>query len=402
MGGVHSVGDVTRLIKTVLARETLLRNVMIRGEISNFSAYSSGHAYFTLKDRNACLKCVMFSWRGKGLRFMPDNGMQVIAGGSIGVYEAGGTYQLYIDTLVPEGTGDLTLAFQQLKERLAAEGLFDEAHKKSLPDFPKRIGVVTSRSGAVLHDIYRVSKYRFPSVQIVLYPVQVQGAGSAEEIAEGIRFFDARCPVDVLIVGRGGGSAEDLWSFNDESVVRAIYESRIPVISAVGHETDYTLADFAADVRAATPSQAAELAVPDAEEIRNRVRSLTGRLLAARRHIMRGKRAALLACLSRTPMATPQKTLDASKAQLLRLSERLSREAGRSFRDKQQHFDQTLERMELLNPIRLLRRGYSIVEDERGELARSVRDVKKGRRLTVVLADGRIRTEVLEIERGGK
>lgn len=402
MGAVHSVSDVTKLIKTILARETLLRNVMIRGEIFNFNTYTSGHAYFTLKDRDACLKCVMFSWRGKVSRFTPGNGMQVIAGGSIGVYEAGGTYQLYVDTLVPEGTGDLAIAFQQLKERLAAEGLFDETHKKPLPEFPKRIGVVTSRSGAVLRDIYRVSKRRFPGIQLLLYPVQVQGMGSAEGIADGIRFFDARCPVDVLIVGRGGGSAEDLWSFNDEAVVRAIYESKVPVISAVGHETDYTLADFAADVRAATPSQAAELAVPDAEELRIRVLGLTGRLSAARRHIMRGKRTALLACLSRTPMAAPQKTLDASRERLLRISDYLSREAQRCFRDKQQHFDQTLERMELLNPIRLLRRGYCIVEDEKGAIARSVADVKKGSMLTVVLADGRVRTKALEIERGGK
>ncbi|MBR5910100.1 MAG: exodeoxyribonuclease VII large subunit, partial [Schwartzia sp.] len=247
MGTVHSVGEVTKWIRNLISGDPILRNIMVRGEISNFNAYRSGHAYFTLKDKDACLKCVMFSWKEKGLRFQPKDGMQVIAGGGIRVYEAGGVYQLYVETMAPEGTGDLALAFQQIKEKLTAEGLFDEAHKKPLPKFPSTIGVVTSLSGAVLRDIYRVSKRRFPSVRLVLYPVQVQGETSAAEVAAGIRYFNEKFPVDVMIVGRGGGSAEDLWSFNTEEVVRAVYASKIPIISAVGHETDYTLSDLAAD-----------------------------------------------------------------------------------------------------------------------------------------------------------
>ena len=402
MGAVHSVGEVTKWIRNLIAGDPILRNVMVRGEISNFNAYRSGHAYFTLKDKDACLKCVMFSWRDKGLRFQPKDGMQVIAGGGIRVYEAGGVYQLYVETMVPEGTGDLALAFQQIKERLAAEGLFDEAHKKPLPKFPAKIGVVTSLSGAVLRDIYRVSKRRFPSVQLVLYPVQVQGETSAAEVAAGVRYFNERHPVDVLIVGRGGGSAEDLWSFNTEEVVRAIYASRIPVISAVGHETDYTLSDMAADVRAATPSQAAELAVPDARELLSRISGLSARLSGARSRWMNAKRMKLLMCLRRKAMATPTRITDAKRARLESAAKALSIGVWQRFHEKQQRLDQTLDQLELLNPIRLLRRGYGIVEDEKGKLVRSAAGTKTGDRLTVILADGRVRANVTEVERGGK
>ena len=267
---VHSVSDVNRYLKDLLAGEPLLQGISVRGEISNFKQYPSGHCYFTLKDTNSALKCVMFRSRAQYLRFLPQNGMQVVAGGSIAVYERDGVYQLYVDNLIPEGTGDLALAFEQLKEKLAAEGLFDPARKQPLPAFPKKIGVVTSSAGAVLRDIYRVSKRRWPGIQLVLYPVQVQGEGAAEQIARGIDFFAEEYAVDVIIAGRGGGSMEDLWAFNEEPVVRAIAACPVPLISAVGHETDFTLADFAADVRAATPSQAAELAVPLLPEQQNR------------------------------------------------------------------------------------------------------------------------------------
>lgn len=402
MGAVHSVGEVTKWIRNLVAGDPILRNILVRGEISNFSAYKSGHAYFTLKDKDACLKCVMFSWKDKGLRFQPKDGMQVIAGGGIRVYEAGGVYQLYVEKMVPEGTGDLALAFQQIKERLAAEGLFDEAHKKPLPKFPAKIGVVTSPSGAVLRDIYRVSKRRFPSVQLILYPVQVQGETSAAEVAAGVRYFNERRPVDVLIVGRGGGSAEDLWSFNTEDVVRAIYASEIPVISAVGHETDYTLSDMVADVRAATPSQAAELAVPDARELSARIAGLSARLSGARSRWMNAKRMKLLMCLRRKAMATPQRIVDSKRDRLERASKALSTGIWQRFREKQQRLDQTMDRLELLNPIRLLRRGYGIVEDEQGKLIRSAAAMKTGDSMTVILADGRVRTSVTEVERGGK
>ena len=401
MGTVHSVGEVTKWIRNLIAGDPILRNIMVRGEISNFNAYRSGHAYFTLKDKDACLKCVMFSWQGKGLRFRPKDGMQVIAGGAVRVYEAGGVYQLYVETMVPEGTGDLAAAFQQIKEKLAAEGLFDADRKKPLPKFPATIGVVTSLSGAVLRDIYRVSKRRFPSVRLVLYPVQVQGETSAAEVAEGIRYFNEKFPVDVMIVGRGGGSAEDLWSFNTEEVVRAISASEIPVISAVGHETDYTLSDLAADVRAATPSQAAELAVPDARELAARISGLAARLAGARDRWMNAKRMKLLVCLRRRAMATPQRIIEGKRERLARASERLSAGAWQRFREKQQRLDVTMDRLELLNPIRMLRRGYGVVENGDGRVVRSVGETRQGDRLTVILADGRVHADVREVERGG-
>ena len=246
--GIHNVSEVTNYIKRMFQREPVL-GCIHRGELSNFRCYASGHCYFTLKDAASAIKCVMFRSRAQGLRFRPENGMQVVVSGSISVYERDGVYQLYADHMMPEGAGDLALAFEQLKARLASEGLFDDAHKQPLPRFPKRIGIVTSISGAVLRDIYHVSKRRWPAVQLVLRPVLVQGEEAAAQIAAAIAFFNEKYPVDVLIVGRGGGSMEDLWAFNEEPVVRAIYASKIPVISAVGHETDFTLADFASDQR---------------------------------------------------------------------------------------------------------------------------------------------------------
>ena len=401
MGTVHSVGELTKWIRNLVAGDPMLKSVMVRGEISNFNAYRSGHAYFTLKDRDACLKCVMFSWKDKGLRFQPENGMQVVAGGAVKVYEAGGVYQLYVETLIPEGMGDLAEAFRQLKERLATEGLFDDAHKKRLPMLPEKIGIVTSQSGAVLRDIYRVAKRRFPSVQLVLYPVQVQGETSAAEVAAAIRYFNAKYPVDVLIVGRGGGSAEDLWSFNEEKVVRAIYASKVPVISAVGHETDYTLSDLAADVRAATPSQAAELAVPDVQSLMVRIEGFKTRLWNARRRWMNAKRSQLLACLRRTPLSSPKRIIDAKRERMERGKKALLSAARQGFHEKQQRLDMTLERMELLNPIRMLRRGYGVVENAKGRLVRSAGEMRAGDKLTVILADGRVHADVRKVERGG-
>ena len=313
---IHSVSEVTNFIKRMFQREPVLGCIQVRGELSNFRCYASGHCYFTLKDATSCIKCVMFRSRAQGLRFRPENGMQVVVSGNISVYERDGVYQLYADRMMPEGAGDLALAFEQLKARLAAEGLFDAAHKKPLPRFPKRIGIVTSISGAVLRDIYHVSKRRWPSVQLVLKPVLVQGEEAAAQIAAAIAFFNEKYPVDVLIVGRGGGSMEDLWAFNEEPVVRAIYASKIPVISAVGHETDFTLADFASDQRAATPSQAAELAVPDRAELLRYTESLMARLAQQGKRQLQEKRLRLDACRRSAALQKPQLLL-ASRTQRL-------------------------------------------------------------------------------------
>lgn len=390
---VHSVSDITRYIKGLLSQDLALQHLMVRGEVSNFKRYPSGHCYFTLKDAASALKCVMFSSRAQRLRFQPANGLQVIATGNITVYERDGAYQLLVDMMVPEGTGDLALAFEQLKEKLQAEGLFEQGHKQPLPRFPHRVGVVTSPAGAVLRDIYHVISHRWPSAQIVLYPVQVQGEGSAEQVAAGIDFFNRRLseqPVDVLIVGRGGGSMEDLWSFNEEVVVRAIYASGIPVISAVGHETDFTLADFVADVRAATPSQAAELAVPDRLELSRYVGSLSARLVQITRRQLQNKRLRLRAVTQSTALREPQQLLLERRQRLDKASVRLQQLMEAALKQRRHRLELALGKIDMLSPVHVLRRGYGLVEHE-GAIVTSVKQVKNGDELVVTFKDGRIR-----------
>ena len=402
---IHGVSEVNRFIKGLLQGEPALRRLMVRGELSNFKVYASGHAYFTLKDATSALKCVMFRSRAQHLRFRPENGQSVIASGGISVYERDGVYQLYVDSLAPEGQGALAQALAQLKARLAAEGLFDEAHKQPLPFFPRRIGVVTSISGAVLRDIYHVSKRRDPSVQLVLKPVQVQGEGAAAQIADAIRFFNEKVPVDVLIVGRGGGSMEDLWAFNEEVVVRAIYASRIPVISAVGHETDFTLADDVADVRAATPSQAAELAVPDTQGLRQHVQSLAIRLQQAALHTISRKRDALAYAMERPVFEHPAEALLAPRQQALdQTIERFQRAAKTCLGARQQAMDDAMKRLELLSPIHVMRRGYAVIERGETPVTRAAQ-VQPGDALTLRFADGCVMAEARETgknSRGGK
>ena len=390
---IHEVSDVNRYIKGLVGSAPPLRHLMVRGELSNFKIYASGHAYFTLKDAASQLKCVMFRSRAAYLRFRPENGQAVIASGRIDVFERDGVYQLYVDSLVPAGQGDLAVAFEQLKARLAAEGLFAEAHKQPLPAFPRTIGVVTSISGAVLRDIYHVSKRRNPAVQLALVPVQVQGEGAAEEIAAAIRFFNEHYPVDVLIVGRGGGSMEDLWAFNEEPVVRAIYASRIPVISAVGHETDVSLADAAADVRAATPSQAAELAVPDTRALAREVDGLAIRLRQAAARSIEQKRA-LLARLVERPSFQQPATLLADRQQTLdRLVERFHLAAKARVSEKRQAYEKAAESLELLSPIHVLRRGYAVVE-RAGQAVPRVKLLARGDMVALRFADGTAEAEV--------
>jgi len=392
---IHSVSELTRQIKNLLERTELLRNLLIRGEVSNFKRYESGHVYFTLKDQTAALKCVMFRSRAQHLKFLPQNGMQVVAGGNITVYERDGNYQLICENLSLDGAGELAVAFEQMKARLAAEGLFDAAHKQPLPLFPKTVGVVTSPSGAVLLDIYNVSKRRMPGIRLVLYGVQVQGEAAAEQIAAGIEFFNRAYPADVLIVGRGGGSMEDLWAFNEEPVVRAIFNSRIPVISAVGHETDFTLADFAADVRAPTPSAAAEIAVPNAAELSARVEGLRLRLTAALKADLSAKQARLNRLRQSTMFMYPRRMLENRAQRLDMLKDALVRSAAVILRDKRHQFVLAMEKLDALSPTRVLRRGYGIVEYD-GEPLKSARRVKEGDELNIILADGKIRAVVRE------
>ena len=394
---VHSVSDVTRYIKGMFEGEAILSDLLIRGEVSNFKRYPSGHCYFTLKDAGASMKCVMFNGYARSLRFTPENGMQVIAGGSVSVYERDGAYQLYVNALTPEGAGALALAFEQLKEKLHAEGLFDEAHKQPLPRFPRRIGIVTSSAGAVLRDIHKVAKRRWPSVQLILCPVLVQGTEAAGQIAAAIRFFNEKYPVDVLIVGRGGGSAEDLWAFNEEPVVRAIYASRIPVISAVGHETDTTLADFVSDRRAATPSQAAEFAVPDADELRQYADGLLLRLHAGRtRQMERSMR--LRTLLDRPWYRNPKLLLAVPMQRTDRALERLHHAAKDGRTNARHRLELVLKRLELLNPVQILYRGFSVVEKDGKTVTRS-KELAADDLLTITFADGKVSAVVAAKEK---
>lgn len=391
---VHSVSDVNRYLKDLLAREPLLSGLSVRGEISNFKQYPSGHCYFTLKDANSALKCVMFRSRAQYLRFLPQNGMQVVAGGTISVYERDGVYQLYVDSLMPEGTGDLALAFEQLKKKLSAEGLFDQSRKQPLPAFPKKIGVVTSSAGAVLRDIYRVSKRRWPAVQLVLYPVQVQGEGAAEQIARGIDFFAEEYAVDVIIAGRGGGSMEDLWAFNEEPVVRAIAACPVPLISAVGHETDFTLADFAADVRAATPSQAAELAVPDRAEVKRQVEHLTSQLTRQMRREIDLRRQRLDHVLQSRVMRQPQSMLAERRQRLDFLLAGLQNTAKQELQNKSHGLKLLLNRLAAINPAAVLGRGYGIVTKQ-DKLVSSINAVEIDDEIQLSLTDGSLKARVL-------
>ena len=395
---VHSVSDVTRYIKGMFEGEAILSDLLIRGEVSNFKRYPSGHCYFTLKDAGASMKCVMFNGYARSLRFTPENGMQVIAGGSVSVYERDGAYQLYVNALTPEGAGALALAFEQLKEKLHAEGLFDEAHKRPLPRFPRRIGIVTSSAGAVLRDIHKVAKRRWPSVQLILCPVLVQGTEAAGQIAAAIRFFNEKYPVDVLIVGRGGGSAEDLWAFNEEPVVRAIYASRIPVISAVGHETDTTLADFVSDRRAATPSQAAEFAVPDADELRQYADGLLLRLHAGRTRQMEQRSMRLRTLLDRPWYRNPKLLLAVPMQRTDRALERLHHAAKDGRTNARHRLELVLKRLELLNPVQILYRGFSVVERDGKTVTRS-KELTADDLLTITFADGKVSAVVAAKEK---
>ena len=392
---IHSVAQVNKFIRGMFDRENILRGIMVRGEISNFKCYSSGHCYFTLKDATSSLKCVMFRGRAQQLHFCPTNGLKVVASGTIAIYERDGVYQLYVDMLTPEGTGDLALAFEQLKNRLMEEGLFDVAHKKPLPIFPRKIGVVTSSSGAVLRDIYRISKNRWPLIQLVLRPVQVQGEGAAEQVADAIRFFNRQYPVDVLIVGRGGGSMEDLWAFNEESVVRAIFTSIIPVISAVGHETDYTLADFAADVRAATPSNAAELAVPDYRDVRRHVGELIARLNTQIQKGIATKRLLLNNLCKRRVLQNPHLLLDSRRQRVDHLLQNVCQVTEKQLAERCYRLDVALQKLEAMNPACVLRRGYAMAE-RNGVLVTSAKKLKVRDTLDLILKDGRVSVEVIK------
>ena len=469
MTTIYSVTEINKYIKGVLDADYTLRNVQVQGEISNFKRYQSGHCYFSLKDGGSAadlaggaggysssrygsineggsvLKCVMFRYKAMDLRFEPKNGDKVIAVGKIQVFERDGTYQLYTDLLLQQGTGDLMQQYEQLKAKLASEGLFDEERKQALPTNAQRIGIVTSPSGAAVHDIITVSRRRNPGIKLYLYPVLVQGKGAAEEVARAIRFFNEKQLVDVLIVGRGGGSMEDLWAFNEEPTVRAVAASRIPIISAVGHETDFTLCDFAADKRAATPSQAAEMAAADMSKLSQQCNALAQRLQRAMQWQLSDAENKLTKHKQCRMLQNPHKLYELQEEKLLRLknayvlqeptriyaakAEQLQRlqsswvfkEPQRLLADSMQRLDMDFAqlvnlmqqrkqqaehqlalnraKLEAISPYAVFKRGYSCTLDSKNKIISSVEQVRWGDEIITSVKDGQIISVVQEVER---
>ena len=395
---ILSVGQINDYIKNKLDNDPGLRNIAIRGELSNYKVYPSGHHYFTIKDGTGAMKCVMFKSAAMRLRFRPENGMQVIAMGSITVYVRDGVYQLYCTGMVMDGIGDLYAAFEQLKTKLSAQGLFDPAHKKPLPRLPGTIGIITSSAGAAVHDMLRILRKRYPLTQVKLLPVRVQGVEAPAEIAGAIAYANHHKLADLLIVGRGGGSIEDLWAFNDEMVARAIYDSRIPVISAVGHEPDVTISDFVADLRAATPSNAAELAVPDQDALRQTLDEMQNAMaVAMQTKIDRaGERLANLS--GRPVLKSPLASFESRRKALELMEKRLiSAQSGNVARNRQRFVAQ-ISKLDAMSPLKVLTRGYAMAAKEYGTIVRSVHDVKPKEPIAVRVSDGTIVATVI----GGK
>ena len=390
---ILTVTQLNSLIKAAFDNVPALQNVCVRGEISNYKLYPSGHHYFSLKDAEGSLRCVMFKGNAFSLRFKPQNGMSVLALGKVTVYPRDGAYQLYCSRLIPDGAGDLQMAFDQLKQRLFEEGLFDQAHKKALPTFPHRIGVVTSPAGAAVHDMLRILGKRYPLSKVILLPVRVQGETAAGEIARAIAYANREGLCDLLIVGRGGGSVEDLWAFNEEPVARAVYASEIPVISAVGHEPDVTISDFVADLRAATPSNAAELAVPDQAELRAHLSALQKQLAAALRRkaqLARSRLDALRAC----PALRDPHSLIRERRQNLDYTLNLLLSAQNDLLHGQRtRLTRLASSLDAMSPLKVLMRGYATVSDESGNLVTSAKTAEKADNLNLSFSDGTLRVK---------
>lgn len=395
---VLSITQLNEYIRGRMDADPLLNTVAVRGEISNYKQYPSGHHYFTLKDEASALRCVMFKGNALRLRFRPENGMKVIAVGKVSVYPRDGAYQLYCVSLTVDGVGDLYVAFEQLKKKLAAQGLFDPAHKKPLPRYPGRIGIITSSAGAAVHDMLRILNKRYPLSRVYLLPVRVQGAQAPGEIASAIRYANYYRLADLLIVGRGGGSMEDLWVFNDEQVALAIYQSQIPVISAVGHEPDVTISDYVADLRAATPSNAAELAVPDRDALRQSLDAQVSTMAAALTRQLKASRQHLSALAASPALQSPTGYLEQRAQQVLLLKNRLISAQNQSIAVRKQKYIAAAAKLDAMSPLKVLTRGYSMTQREDGTVVRSVSQVEPGERLRISLEDGTLRATVMNKE----
>lgn len=394
MENVYSVSQLNKYIKMIIDNETFLNNVNIRGEITNFKAHYTGHFYFTLKDDTSTIKCVMFKSYASLVKFKPSDGMKVVLNGQVSVFERDGTYQIYCKTMTPEGLGELYMAYEQLKEKLTKEGLFSEEFKKPIPFLPKRVGVITSKTGAVIRDIINVSTRRFPKVDLLVYPAAVQGVNVASTVIAGLETFNKLNNVDVIIIARGGGSFEDLFGFNDEKLARKIFESKIPVISAVGHETDFTICDFVSDLRAPTPSAAAELVYPQYNDLVakiaiNKNRTILGiqNYISKRKEYVKRVKASKLEKVPLDMINKNRMLVDS----IIKSSNNILSLKVEKYRSRCM---QTIAKLDALSPLKTLTRGYSVVQNESGKVIKSVNDVKKDEKLDLTLTDGRINVTV--------
>lgn len=393
-----TVTEVNTYIQEKMDRDVLLSSVAVKGEISNYKLYPSGHHYFTLKDENSALKCVMFKGNAFRLRFRPENGMKIIALGKISVFPRDGAYQLYCTAMAIDGVGDLHAAFEELKKKLSKEGLFDPAHKKQIPQYPGTIGIVTSSAGAAVHDMLRILAKRYPLAKVRLFPVRVQGVEAPGEICDAIKYANRLKLADLLIVGRGGGSIEDLWAFNDEELARVIYDSQIPIISAVGHEPDVTISDYVADLRAATPSNGAELAVPDKQSLFQQLDGLQERINAAALRQIRMNRLRLKALSSSSGMQGPTMYISQRRKSLDLLHGRMDSLQSRCLNAHKQQFMSLAAKLDAMSPLKVLARGYSLTTAQDGTVLHSVVQTKPGQKIRVRLADGALSAVITEVE----
>ena len=396
---IYTVSDVNRIIKQMIETRAEFFNIQLRGEVSNFRKYASGHCYFTLKDKNSVIKAVMFRGRASELKFLPKDGDQVLAIGRIGVYERDGIYQLYVDIMIASGAGDLMVAYEKLKQKLEQEGLFSSARKREIPAQPQKIGIITSQSGAAIHDIITVSKRRSPGVKLVFFPVKVQGEDAGLEIVKAINFMNKHKLADVLIVGRGGGSIEDLWAFNEERVVRAIASSEIPVVTAIGHETDFTLADFAADRRAATPSQAAEIVVPNVWELIRHLEQLNQRNIRAVTALVERNESKILEISNSLVFKEPDRWLADKKIAVDNCLNRIFLSMNRIQQEFEHKYALLVTRLDASSPLNIMSRGYSIARKADGTIIKTIDAVNIGESIETVTKDGFILSAVTDVKR---
>ena len=399
---VLSVTQINEYLRDKMDRDPMLANLAVKGEISNYKLYPSGHHYFTLKDEGGALRCVMFKGNAIRLRFRPENGMKVIVMGKISVFPRDGAYQLYATAMALDGVGDLHTAFEQLKKKLAAQGLFDPAHKKPLPAYPGTIGIITSSAGAAVHDMLRILRKRYPLTKVRLFPVRVQGVEAPAEIAAAIAYANHFQLADLLIVGRGGGSIEDLWAFNEEQVAYAIYHSNIPVISAVGHEPDVTISDYVADLRAATPSNAAELAVPDQDALRQTLDSMSAAMTGGLQRQLKAARRHYEVLANSPALRSPMSYLNQRRQSLDFLKNRMTSAQNQNIHVKKQRYISAVSKLDAMSPLKVLTRGYAMVQTPEGAVVRSIGQINPGDSLQISVSDGTMDVTVNQIKEGSR